>query len=365
MSVLNEIQESLKNSAEGQENSASNSENNNQPDKNSGNQNSESGENNDSQPQNNQNNNDAGNTANNQSAADNQENTAASKQSVFANEELAEANAFMLKNPGKTFSDYQALKVPTASIGEEDLLRSYLSEKEGKTKSAIDYELKKLELKDSDGDFDDDFSDDEDSLEHLKKKAEREELIQKAREWRDGYVKEQLAFDGDNQFEQNADNNQPAAKSLDDFLLDAKRKQDEFKQNYQSEIYKAVGEINQIPLQINGKEVLFTPDDNFKTEMRIGAEDVSAIGKEFFDENGNISNASEFIKQNTLWANPKTRQAMLDFMVEQAVLEDRASRDKGQRNITLNDKQPHSVNGNDDDGGKVVDQMLARNRTSF
>lgn len=361
MSVLNEIQESLMNRAAEEENTAAN-----QP---ADTENTPTAENNpaeaidtvaetqENQPEKS----DASTTAATAPEANNQNNQPEKTASNFANEELAEANAYLLKNPGKSYDDYKALKVPTSSINENDLIKSFLSEKEGKTESSIAYELKRLELKESDPDFDDDFED----LETLKLKAEREELIQKAREWRDGFVKEQLSFDGDSQNIQNAEQeNQQPVKSIDEFLQDAKRVQEEYTQNYRTEIYKAVGEINEIPLNINGSEVLFVPDEDFRTEMRKGAEDVAGIGKEFFDEKGNITNASAFIKENTLWANPKTRQSMLDFMIEQAVLKDRVSRDKGQRNITLDATQPHSVEGNYDDG-KVVDAMLARNRTSF
>lgn len=299
-----------------------------------------------------------------QNQAVNQFSQPISQENVFANEELAEANAFLKKNPGKTFADYQALKVPTSSLNENDLIKSYLSEKEGKTEAAIAYELKRLELKQSDPDFDDEFSD-EDSLETLKLKADRDELILKAREWREGYVKEQLNFSNDNQENTEVVNeNQLAAKSIDEFLQDAKRVQEEYTQNYRTKIYEAVGNIDQIPLTINGQEVLFVPDENFRTDMRQGAEDVSGIGKEFFDEQGNITNASSFIKENTLWANPKTRQPMIDFMMEQAVLQDRASRDKGQRNITLDDKQPHSIEEVSRSGDFVVG-MLNKGRTTF
>lgn len=309
------------------------------------------------------NNNDAGNTAENQPAPSQEKPTEQKVVSNFANEELAEANAYMLKNPGKTFEDYKALKVPTDQLKSEDVIRKYLSEKEGKSESQIAYELKRLELKEEGGDFDDDFSDGEDSLEYLKKKADFDELDQKARAWHDDYIKEQLNFDG-SQGQNDNNGNQSAAKSIDEFLQDAKRAQEEYTQNYRTEIYKAVGDIKQIELNINGKEVSFVMDETFRTEMRKGAEDVSGIGKEFFDENGVITNPSSFIKENTLWANPKTRQPVLDFMIEQAILQDRANRDKGQRNITLDATQPHSVGSNNNDG-KVVDEMLARRKTSF
>lgn len=355
MGVLDEISNSVKAEQSNQENTEqSNQENTEQ-------NNQEQHEN--INPDANQNlENEQGTTAEQQNQANNQPSEPDKKESIFANEELAEANAYLKKNPGKSFADYQALKAPTDSLNENDLIKSYLSEKEGKTEAAIAYELKRMELKESDYDFDDEFSEEE-TLENLKVKAEREELIQKAREWRDGFVKEQLNFSDDNK-ENTTENNQQPVKSIDEFLQDAKRAHEEYTQNYRTEVYKAVGEINEIPININGELVSFIPDEDFRTEMRKGAEDVGSIGKEFFDDKGNITNAQAFIKENTLWGNPKTRQKLLDFSNEQAVLKYIASRDKGQRNITLDDKQKHSVEGNDD-SGKVVEQMLARNRNSF
>ncbi|MEI7488035.1 MAG: hypothetical protein WCJ72_11625 [Chryseobacterium sp.] len=275
------------------------------------------------------------------------------QKNVFANEELAEANAFLLKNPTKTLEDYKALKIPSGDISEEDLMKQFLSVKEGKTESEIAYELKRLEKKNPDPDFDDEFENDE-SLDDLKLKGDRERLIQNAREWRDGFVKEQLKFDDENQESQTITNDNP---SIEQFINDAQKAHEEYTQNFRTEIYKALPLINQIDLDVQGSTVGFVPSEEFKTEMRLSAENIGGIGKEFFDENGNITNAKSFITENTLWANPKTRQPLLDFMMEQAVLKDRAVRDKERRNITLDNANAVHV-AESSDKGEIVDKRL-------
>lgn len=282
--------------------------------------------------------------------------------SQFANEEVAKINAYLTKYPEKSIDDYKALTTPVESLKEDDLIRSYLSEKEGKTKSQIDYALKNLELKEDDPDFDGEFGGDDSDLENLKKKGDREEMIQKAREWREDFVKNELNFTDDNQESQQA----PAEEtpSIEKFIQDAKTQQDNYLQNFRTEIYKALPALEKIDLEVQGKTVSFVPDEDFKTEMRKGAEDISKIGNEYFDEHSNIKDAKGFITNNTLWANPKTRQRMIDFMMEQAVLNDRAKTDKQKRNITLDDATGKSI-PQSTERGEVVDQIFSRNKGSF
>lgn len=281
--------------------------------------------------------------------------------SQFASEEIAKINAYVTKYPEKSIDDYKALTAPIESIKEDDLIRSYLSEKEGKTKSQIDYALKQLELKENDPDFDVDgeFENDDADLENLKKKGDREEMIQKAREWREDFVKNELNFDNDIQETQTTQVEE--TPSIEKFIEDAKKQQDNYKQNYITEIYKALPTLEKIDLEVQGKTISFVPDEDFKTEMRKGAEDISQIGNEYFDEQANIKDAKGFITNNTLWANPKTRQPMIDFMMEQAVLNDRAKSDKQRRNITLDDATGKSI-PQSTERGDVVERMLNKNR---
>ena len=98
--------------------------------------------------------------------------------------------------------------------------------------------------------------------------------------------------------------------------------------------------------------------------MRKGAEDISQIGNEYFDEQSNIKDAKGFITNNTLWANPKTRQPMIDFMIEQAILNDRANTDKKRRNITLDNSNGVSI-PQSSERGDVVDKIFSNKRGSF
>lgn len=282
--------------------------------------------------------------------------------SQFANEEVARIDSYLRKYPEKTIDDYKALTTPVESLNEEDLLRSYLSEKEGKTKSQIDYTLKNLELKEQDPDFDAEFENPDSDLENLKKKGDKEALVEQAKKWREEFVKSELSFDNDNQStEQTASEQIP---SIEKFIEDAKLQQQAYTENYRTKIYEALPTLDKIDLDINGKTVSFVPDENFKTEMRKGAEDISQIGNEYFDESANIKDAKGFITNNTLWANPKTRQPMINFMIEQAILEDRLKTDKAKRNITLDDATGKSV-PQSTDRADVVDKIFSRNRGSF
>lgn len=282
--------------------------------------------------------------------------------SQFANEEVAKMNSYFKKYPEKSIDDYKALTTPVEQLKEEDLLRSYLSEKEGKTKSEIEYALKQLELKEQDPDFDPEFDEDKDSLEELKKKGDRERMIQEARKWREDFVKSELNFDGDNQSTQEA---QPSEiPSIEKFIQDAQVKHQEYTQNYLTKIYEALPQLDKIDLEIDGKTVSFIPDENFKTEMRKGAEDISKIGNEYFDETSNIKDAKGFITNNTLWANPKTRQPMIEFIKEQAINNYIAKTDKARRNITLDDATTRSV-PQSTERGDVVDKIFSNKRGGF
>lgn len=282
--------------------------------------------------------------------------------SQFANEEVAKMNSYFKKYPEKSIDDYKALTTPVDKLKEEDLLRSYLSEKEGKTKSEIEYALKQLELKEQDPDFDPEFDDDKDNLEELKKKGDRERMIQNAREWHEGYVKSELNFDGDNQTTQEA---QPSESPLlKQFIDDAQVKHQEYTQNYLTKIYEALPALDKIELEVGGESFSFIPDENFKTEMRKGAEDISKIGNEYFDETANIKDAKGFITNNTLWANPKTRQPMIEAMIEQAINKHIAKTDKARRNITLDDATSRSV-PQSTERGDVVDKIFSNKRGGF
>lgn len=282
--------------------------------------------------------------------------------SKFATEEVARIDAYLRKYPEKSLDDYKALMTPVESLQEDDLIKSYLAEKAGKTKSQIEYTLKQLELKEIDPDFDGEFENNESTLENLKKKGDREELIQKAREWREEYVKNELNFDIENQTAQGNENE--ASLSIEQFIESAKEQQQQYTQNYRTKIYEALPTLEKIELDVQGKTISFVPDENFKLEMRKGAEDISQIGNEYFDEQSNIKDAKGFIINNTLWANPKTRQPMIDFMIEQAILNDRASNDKMRRNITLDDASGKSI-PQSSERGDVVDRILtgSRNRS--
>ena len=277
------------------------------------------------------------------------------KAKTFTNEQLAEADAFLTRFPEKTLEDYNSLKVPTNKLNEEELIKSYLSGKEGMTEDEIAYEMKKLEVVDEDDDFGDA---DEDAV--LKAKAERSRILREATKYREDFVKEQLSFTTETTTTADAPTN-----DVESFLKNAEKANQELRTEYVDTIYKALGEIDTIPVTLNGEQLSFKPDEDFTREMRIGAEDLSNIGKEFFDENsGKIKDPKGFITETTLWANPKTRQPMLNFMIEQAILKDRANIDKNRRNINLDNFGGNSNPSTDNDAKQAVDALLNRRQKS-
>lgn len=249
------------------------------------------------------------------------------KESEFANEELAEANAYLKKNPTKSYDDYKALKVPTSELSQDQLIQQYLSEKEGKTATEIALAMKKMEILDeSDPEFEEFV--DKDSVEYLEAKAMRESLLQNASEWREDDVKEQLT----------GSKGKPDSDELASPEEFAKAEIDRVKKSreeYLTSTYAALNDIQDIPLNINGETVRYVPSEDFRNEMKTTAEDVGTITQKFFDEAGNIKDSNGFINEVAVWINPKTRAAMHKFMIDQALSQHDANNGRVRRNVNL------------------------------
>lgn len=275
---------------------------------------------------------------------------------TFANEELERLNDFLLKHPNKSIEDYNQLKKPIESFSEEDLLRNFYSEKEGMTEAEIAYELKRLEKKETD----DEFGDELDELEVLKLNAEREKILKEAKDFRANQVQEFLA-------EKEAETHElPKQESeIQTFLQEQEKLAKAERNEYLKEIYEVLPEITEVELQLNGESIKFVPDEEFNKEMRLVAEDVSYATQKYFDKNGKMTDKKGFIENAALWVNPKTRQPMIDFMIEQAVTRDRAERDKVARNITLDKPNGTSVQGSIDGAEAFEAFMRERNASNF
>lgn len=246
--------------------------------------------------------------------------------SQFASEEVAEFNAFKQKFPEKSIDDYKRLKTPTSEVNEEELLRQYYSEEEGMGEKEIAYQLKQLEVKESE---DDDFG--ADSLsedEKLKREANRERDLRKARQWHENYAKKQLSYEPTEQ------NQTQTAMTAEDFRNQLVEQHNKARENYLTSVYSTLSEIKDIPLNVNGETVSYVPDEEFRKEMRAVSEAPETAYAKYQDENGGFKDYKGFITDVNLWANHKTRQPMIDFMIEQAILRDRVAQDKVRRNVS-------------------------------
>ena len=88
---------------------------------------------------------------------------------TFVSEEAARFNDFVSKTGKEDYNEFKFWQKPTDEVDEDELLRKFLSEKEGMTEKEIAFELKRLEKTESE--FDDEFWDDDEITE---KEVQRE-----------------------------------------------------------------------------------------------------------------------------------------------------------------------------------------------
>ena len=85
----------------------------------------------------------------------------------YSNEQVEEIDAYFKKNPDKSLDDYLRLKRPIDSISNDELIKEFLSEKEGMTEAEIKLEMKRMEVKQN-ADEDDEFDlDEDDEVKHF------------------------------------------------------------------------------------------------------------------------------------------------------------------------------------------------------
>ena len=186
--------------------------------------------------------------------------------------------------------------------------------------------LKKLEVNESE---DDDFGDDSLSEdEKLKREANRERDLRKARQWHENYAKEQLSYEPTEQ------NQTQTAMTAEDFRNQLVEQTNKARENYLTSVYSTLSEINDIPLNVNGETVSFVPDEEFRKEMRAVSEAPETAYAKYQDENGGFKDYKGFITDVALWANPTTREKLMEFRIEQAILRDRVAQDKVRRNVS-------------------------------
>lgn len=265
----------------------------------------------------------------------------------FANEEVAKYNDFV-KRTGKSYDDYKALNTPTDEIDPKELLRKYYSEKEGMSEKEIAYEMTKFELAAETDDDDDDFKEDA-TPEQLKAQAEIERDLRKAREWREEDVKTQLSASETPQ--NDSADQQP---TVEQFLQTYEEQQRQSVNEYREKMYEALPEIKGIELDILGQKISYTPDEDFTRNMRLVSEDLS-VGMNSFFENGKVTKPKELAAE-AVWAYKPTRDAMLKFMIDQAITIDRATNIKERRNVSASTYQNLATSG-DIDGEASFDKF--------
>ncbi|WP_294203015.1 hypothetical protein [uncultured Chryseobacterium sp.] len=237
--------------------------------------------------------------------------------SRFANEEIARFNEYVLKT-GKTWDDYQALIKPMDQMEPKDLLRQYYSEKEGMTEKEINYELGNLILDEDSEDFD--FEDEKDQA---KREVLLERELRKAREWREQNVSEVLSS-----LETPDANNMTVEEFQERMQEDQKKSVDEYRQT----IYSALPDIKTMEVEVNGEKVLFTPDEEFSKNLKAITEDFGTVVNKYYDESGKLKDVAGWIDLVS-WTDEKTRNAKIQFIVDQAIQRDRADQKKERRSV--------------------------------
>lgn len=279
------------------------------------------------------------NTAEQPNAPEVQKTEAQAPENPFANEEVAKFNDFV-KRTGKSYEDYKALQTPTNELNSKELLRQYYSEKEGMGEKEIALKMKQLELAEKTDDEDDDFGED-DSPEKLKAQAEIERDLRQASEWRENHVKEMLSSP-ENQNSETAEE-QP---TLESYLKDLEEVQKKNVDDYRQTMYSVLPEIKGIELDILGQKISYTPDEEFSKNMRLVTEDLGIGLNQFFD-NGKVSKPKELATE-AVWAYKPTRDAMLNFIIDQAITIDRAKQMKERRNVGTDNYQNLASSGDID-----------------
>ncbi len=250
---------------------------------------------------------------------------------VFASDKVAELNAYLAKNPDKEISDWQKLKTPTSDLDSKELLKQFYSDKEDMTDDEIAYEFKKLGL---DGDdIDEDFEDDDDKL---KRKATMDRELRKAREWREAHVAEQLS-------DLNAENAevQPQTDSvkIEDLQKEWQANAEKSQKVYLENVYSELSKFDSVELNVNGDQVAYVPDEDFKSKLRAVVENPNKLYQKFQNEDSSLKDSKGWIDL-LMWGNEETREKLIDFRVQQAIIRDRQAQNNNRRNINTD-----TVNG--------------------
>ena len=256
----------------------------------------------------------------------------------YSNEQVEEIDAYFKKNPDKSLDDYLRLKRPIDSIGNDELIKEFLSEKEGMTEAEIKLEMKRMEVKQN-ADEDDEFDlDEDDEVKRLEAQALLEKRLREAKAWKEQSVSEQLTFEKETSVQEDIPAREQVISEYEKWRADEMRKATE---EYYTTAFQSLNELQGFEVDINGETVLLDVDDALKTTIKQSL-DTTTIVKQFFDEKGKLVNTKDYFEALARF-NKDSREKLLQERDRQVEARVKAETAKVRKNITLNNRQTVDV----------------------
>lgn len=256
----------------------------------------------------------------------------------YSNEQVEEIDAYFKKNPDKSLDDYLRLKRPIDSISNDELIKEFLSEKEGMTEAEIKLEMKRMEVKQN-ADEDDEFDlDEDDEVKRLEAQALLEKRLREAKAWKEQSVSEQLTFEKETSVQEDIPAREQVISEYEKWRADEMRKATE---EYYTTAFQSLNELQGFEVDINGETVLLDVDDALKTTIKQSL-DTTTIVKQFFDEKGKLVNTKGYFEA-LAWFNKDSREKLLQERDRQVEARVKAETAKVRKNITLNNRQTVDV----------------------
>lgn len=257
-------------------------------------------------------------------------------ESAFANEELANANAYM-KRTGKDYDYYKSLLKPNDELSNEELLKQFYTEKGEIGKAGLKLKMKSLEVYENFLEDGEDFES-EDEPETLKMIADIENELREASKWRE-------------QERQNALNpptteketiKEDAPMTVEQFFEEQSKKDQVVRDKFLDNLYATIPTINTFPVEVNGEVMQWSLPKEDAQEFRTSAENLKPLLDSLFDEEGQVKDMAkylDFVVRN----NPKLQAKREKFMIEQAVQAALANHMKERKNITVNSENSKNM----------------------
>lgn len=256
----------------------------------------------------------------------------------YSNEQVEEIDAYFKKNPDKSLDDYLRLKRPIDSISNDELIKEFLSEKEGMTEAEIKLEMKRMEVKQN-ADEDDEFDlDEDDEVKRLEAQALLEKRLREAKAWKEQSVSEQLTFEKETSVQEDIPAREQVISEYEKWRADEMRKATE---EYYTTAFQSLNELQGFEVEINGETVLLDVDDALKSTIKQSL-DTTTIVKQFFDEKGKLVNTKDYFEA-LAWFNKDSREKLLQERDRQVEARVKAETAKVRKNITLNNRQTVDV----------------------